>query len=43
MTREECEKKIDELAEQIREVYKEYRGKEGYLSITLFPRRNILQ
>lgn len=37
MTREECENKIAELVEQIREVYKEYRGEEGYLSIALFP------
>lgn len=37
MTRKECEKKIAELVEQIREVYKEYRGEEGYLSLTLFP------
>lgn len=37
MTRKECEKKIAELVEQIREVYKEYRGEEGYLSIALFP------
>ena len=37
MTREECEKKIAELVEQIREVYKEYRGEEGYLSLALFP------
>lgn len=37
MTREECEKKIAELVEQVREVYKEYRGEEGYLSLTLFP------
>lgn len=35
MTRAECEDKLLTLAKQICDVYEEYRGNTGYLSITV--------